>query len=175
MTSDQIATALDRLYTEAGHRIVIWNDPEQEFPDFVEKLSLPGVTILHLERESALQVKKRLELDDRAGKYLLYSEKEAPPMDEDWLLDLRQYAYGFRADKASLVIDDLGLMNHSLRGHLVARRKFFENKDRLRKLQALVQPTDIEADLDRKMLAVLLKSSGSRSAAILAMPRKRRA
>ena len=158
MTSDQIATALDRLYTEAGHRIVIWNDPEQEFPDFVEKLTLPEVTVLHLDRESALQVKKRLELDDRAGKYLLYSEKEAPPMDEDWLLDLRQYAYGFRADKASLVIDDLGLINHSLRGHLLSRRKFFENKDRLRKLQALVEPTDVEADLDRKMLAVLLKS-----------------
>ena len=158
MTSDQIATALDRLYTEAGHRIVIWNDPDQEFPDFVEKLVLPEVTILHLDRESALQVKKRLELDDRAGKYLLYSVKEAPPMDVDWLLDLRQYAYGFRADKASLVIDDLGLINHSLRGHLVARRKFFESKDRLRRLQALVQPTDIEADLDRKMLAVLLKS-----------------
>jgi uncharacterized protein (TIGR02687 family) len=158
MTSDQIATALDRLYTEAGHRIVIWNDPEQEFPDFVEKLVLPGVTILHLDRESSLQVKKRLEIDDRDGKYLLYSEKEAPPMEEDWLLDIRQYTYGFRADKASLVIDDLGLINHSLRGHLVARRKFFENKDRLRKLQSLVQPTDIEADLDRKMLAVLLKS-----------------
>lgn len=60
MTSDQIATALDRLYTEAGHRIVIWNDPEREFPEFVEKLTLAGVTILHLDQESALQVKKRL-------------------------------------------------------------------------------------------------------------------
>ena len=89
MTSDQISTALDRLFTEAGHRIVIWNDPDQEFPDFVEKLVLPEVTILHLDRESALQVKKRLELDDRTGKYLLYSEKETPPMDVDWLLDLR--------------------------------------------------------------------------------------
>ena len=158
MTSDQIATALDRLYTEAGHRIVIWNDPDQEFPDFVEKLSLSGVTILHLDRESSLQVKKRLELDDRAGKYLLYSEKEAPPMDEDWLLDLRQYAHSFRADKISLVFNELGLINHSLHAYLATRRKFFENKDRLRKLQALVQPTDIEADLDRKMLAVLLKS-----------------
>ena len=158
MTSDQITTALAKLYTENGHRIVIWNDPEQEFPDFVEKLVLDGVTIIPLDGESSFQIKKRLEMDDPSGNYLLYSALEAPPMEEDWLLDIRQYAYNFRADKASLVIDDLGLMNHSLRNHLVTRRKFFENKDRLRKLQALVEATDIEADLDRKMLAVLLKS-----------------
>jgi uncharacterized protein (TIGR02687 family) len=158
MTSDQITTVLDRLFTEAGHRIVIWNDPEREFPDFVEKLTLDRITILHLESESAFKVKKRLEMDDTAGKYLLYSGKETPPMEEDWLLDIRQYAYAFRADMASLVIDDLRLINHSLRGHLVARRKFFESKDRARKLQSLVVPTDIEADIDRKMLAVLLKS-----------------
>jgi uncharacterized protein (TIGR02687 family) len=158
MTSDQITTALDRLYKENGYRIVVWNDPESEFPDYVGKLDLDGVNILSLDQESAFQVKKRLELDDPTGRYLLYSEKEPPPMEEDWLLDVRHYAYSFRADKASLVIDDLGLMNHSLRPHLLARRKFFDNKDRLKKLQALVVPTDLEADLDRKMLAVLLKS-----------------
>ena len=158
MTSDQITSVLDRLYTGDGHRIVMWNDPDQEFTDFVDKLALEGVTVLHTDRESTLQVKKRLELDDRSGKYLLYSAREAPPMEGDWLLDIRHYAYSFRADKASLVIDDLGLINHSLRGHLVERKKFFESKDRVRKLQALVQPTDVEADLDRKMLAVLLKA-----------------
>jgi uncharacterized protein (TIGR02687 family) len=158
MTSDQITTALARLYTENGHRIVFWNDPDREFTDFVAKLSLDGISLVYLDEASAFQVKKRLELDDPTGKYLLYSAKEPPSLEEDWLLDIRHYAYTFRADKASLVIDDLGLMNHSLRGHLVARRKFFENKDRLRRLQALVQPTDLEADLDRKMLAVLLKS-----------------
>ncbi len=158
MTSDQITTALDRLFSEAGHRIVIWNDPEQEFPDFVEKLTMDGITVLPMDGESSFRVKKRLEMDDPVGKYLLYSGREIPPMEEDWLLDIRQYAYAFRADKASLVIDDLGLVNHSLRGHLVARRKFFESKDRTRKLQSLVSPTDIEFDLDRKMLAVLLKS-----------------
>jgi uncharacterized protein (TIGR02687 family) len=158
MTSDQITTALLRLYTESGHRIVFWNDPEQEFTDFVTTLSLDEVTLVHLDGESSFQIKKRLEMDDVTGNYLLYSGKEIPAMEEDWLLDIRQYAYGFRADKASLVIDDLGLMNHSLRGHLVARRKFFEAKERLQKLKALIQPTDVEADLDRKMLAVLLKS-----------------
>jgi len=158
MTFDQITTALTKLYAENGHRIVLWNDPEREFVDFVAKLELAGVSRVHLDQESALEIKKRIELDDPTGRYLLYSEKEPPPMEQDWLLDVRHYAYNFRADKASILIDELGLMNHSLRAHLILRRKFFEAKDRVKKLQALVQPTDLEADLDRKMIAVLLKA-----------------
>lgn len=158
MTFDQITTALTRLYTENGHRLVLWNDPDREFADFVAKLELDGIHQVHLDEESALEIKKRIDLDDPAGKYLLYSEKEPPPMEHDWLLDVRQYSYNFRADKASILIDELGLMNHSLRPHLILRRKFFEAKDRVKKLQALVLPTDLEADLDRKMIAVLLKA-----------------
>jgi uncharacterized protein (TIGR02687 family) len=158
MTSDQITTALERLYTENGYRIVFWNDPDREFSDFVGSMELAGVTLIRLDGESALKVKKELEFDDPSGCYLLYSEKEAPPQEEDWLLDIREYSYSFRADRPSLLIDELGLLNHSLRNHLLARRKFFENKERMQKLKALVQPNDVEADLDRKMIAVLLKS-----------------
>ena len=71
-------------------------------------------------------------------------------MEHDWLLDVRHYAYNFRADRASILIDELGLMNHSLRTHLILRRKFFEAKDRVKKLQALILPTDLEGDLDCK-------------------------
>ncbi|MDB6071094.1 MAG: hypothetical protein JWL81_2265 [Verrucomicrobiales bacterium] len=158
MTSDQITTALAKLYTDGGHRIVLWNDPDQEFTDFARKLALDGVTVVYLEEESALEIKKRLELDDPSGNYLLYSGKEPPPMEVDWLLDIRHYAHNFRADKASILIDDLGLMNHSLRAHLIHRRKFFDSKERVKKLMPLVLPTDLEAELDRKMLAVVLKA-----------------
>lgn len=71
-------------------------------------------------------------------------------MEHDWLLDVRHYAYNFRADRASILIDELGLMNHSLRTHLILRCKFFEAKDRVKKLQALILPTDLEGDLDCK-------------------------
>jgi uncharacterized protein (TIGR02687 family) len=158
MTSDQITSALAKLFLKDGHRIVLWNDPDREFTDFVRELEIDGVVIVHLDGESTLQIKKRVELDEPDRRFLLYSAKEPPPMEVDWLLDIRHYAHTFRADKASILIDDLGLMNHSLRPHLVERRKFFESKDRIRKLQELVEPTDIESDLDRKMIAVLLKA-----------------
>lgn len=158
MTSDQITSALAKLYQENGRRIVFWNDPDREFADFVANLEIAGVNLIHLDGCAALEIKKRIELDDPAGKYLLYSEKGAPPMEQDWFLDVRHYGYNFRADKASILIDDLGLMNHSLRSHLIQRRKFFDEKTRVKKLQALVLPTDLEADLDRKMIAVVLKA-----------------
>ncbi|MDB6134349.1 MAG: hypothetical protein JWM59_2592 [Verrucomicrobiales bacterium] len=158
MNSDQISTALTRLYQDQGHRIVFWNDPDREFQEVLEQLALEGVTPIRLDGESALEVKKRLELDDPKGKYLLYSAKEPPPMEEDWLLDIRHYAHNFRADKASILLHDLGLITHGLRAHLILRRRFFESRDRVKKLLPLVQPTDMEAELDRKMTAVLLKS-----------------
>jgi len=158
MTSDQITSALTKSFHQDGHRIVLWNDADKEFSDLVEDLVIPDVQIIDLDAESAFQIKKRVELDEPGGYFLLYSAKEPPAMEQDWLLDIRQYAYTFRADKASILIDDLRLINHSLRPHLVKRRKFFESKERMKKLQGLTAPPDLEPDLDRKMVAVLLKA-----------------
>ena len=38
MDTHQINEALDRLFNEAGERIVFWNDPEREFIDFMNTL-----------------------------------------------------------------------------------------------------------------------------------------
>ena len=36
----QIQTALNRLFHEEAHRIVFWNDPDQEFVETVPSLAL---------------------------------------------------------------------------------------------------------------------------------------
>ena len=83
---------------------------------------------------------------------------EEPDYDDDWLLDIRLYSRSFRADRASIILDELGLDNHHLRDHLSQRRAFFDNKERLQKLKTLVASTDTADDLDRKMLAVVVKA-----------------
>jgi len=88
----------------------------------------------------------------------LYSPSEEPDDDDDWLLDIRLYSRSFRADRASIILDELGLEHHHLRDHLSQRRSFFDNKERLQKLKTLVASTDTAADLDRKMLAVVVKA-----------------
>ena len=52
----------------------------------------------------------------------------------------------------------MGYTTSHLREHLTLRRKFFDTKERLRKLKQLVAPDDNEHDLDRKMLAVVTKA-----------------
>ena len=74
------------------------------------------------------------------------------------MLDIRLYSRSFRADRASIILDELGLANQHLRQYLTNRRKFFDNKDRLQKLKLLVTAEDTTTDLDRKMMAVVVKA-----------------
>lgn len=74
------------------------------------------------------------------------------------MLDIRLYAQSFYADKASVIMDELGLLNHSLRPYLNDRMAFF-NKARTKALKDRVHADDLEAELDLKMMAVLSKST----------------
>ncbi len=155
---NQINTALERLFNDEGQRIVFWNDPDQEFLVTLPLLELNGVTTLRLDEVGALEVKIRIEREERNGKFLLYAPSEEPDYEDDWLLDIRLYSRSFRADKASILLQELGLVNLSLRTHLADRRKFFDAKDRLQRIKSLVAPDDAAGDLDRKMIAVVAKA-----------------
>lgn len=155
---NQIHTALERLFNEEGQRIVFWNDPDREFQNTLPFLSLDGVTTLRLDEVGALEAKYRLEREEPTGKFLLYAPTEEPDYEDDWLLDIRLYSRSFRADRASILLQELGLVNQSLRTHIAERRKFFDAKDRLTKVKNLVLPDDAAGDLDRKMIAVVLRA-----------------
>ncbi len=155
---NQIHTALDRLFNEEGQRIVFWNDPDKEFQNTLPFIMLDGVTMLRLDEVGALEVKIRLERGEPTGKFLLYAPTEESDPQDDWLLDIRLYSGSFRADRASILLQELGLLTASLRDHLLKYRKFFDAKDRLQKIKNLVAPDDTAADLDRKMIAVVAKT-----------------
>ena len=158
MDKTQIDTALNRLFHEQGKRIVFWNDPQREFEDTLSTLSVPDIQVLRLDKAGALAVKIRLERDDTEGRYLIYSPTPEPDYEAEWLLDIRLYSHTFRADRASIILDELGLANQSLRTHIEQRKKFCDNKERFKKLQSLVSPQDTEFDIDRKMLTVLVRA-----------------
>lgn len=159
MDNTQIENALTRLFDEEGQRIVFWNDPEKEFAYTVPFLQLPrGVKVLRLDQIATFEAKIRIERDDPEGRYLVYASTEEPEYEADWLLDIRLYSRSFRADRASIILDQLGLANQHLREHLASRRKFFDNKLRLQRLQSLVIPNDTDVDLDRKMITVVVKA-----------------
>lgn len=155
---DQITSTLERIFHEEGHRLVFWNDPDGGFQTTLRLLDIEGVTKLELDRVGALEAKIRIEREQPEGKFLLYSPAEEPDYESDWLLDVRLYSRSFRADRASILLDQLGLKNQHLRQHLADRRKFFDSKERLQKLRPLVAPTDVGADLDRKMIAIVVRA-----------------
>jgi hypothetical protein len=117
-----------------------------------------GETTLRLDQIEALEAKIRLEREEPNGKFLLYSPAEEPEYEDDWLLDIRLYSRSFRADKASILLQELGLVNQHLRAHFADRRKFFDSKERLQKIKNLIAPDDVAGDLDRKMIAVVAKA-----------------
>jgi uncharacterized protein (TIGR02687 family) len=163
MDTKQLNDALAKLFVDAGARIVFWHDPAHEFIDFMNRLPFltfdhTTVQIIRLDEVGVLETKIRLERKDPEGRFLLYSPAEEPDDDDDWLLDIRLYSRSFRADRASILLDELSLENHHLREHLAERRTFFDNKDRLQKFKALVASNDTADDLDRKMLAVVVKA-----------------
>ena len=154
----QITDALGQVFNDEQVRVVFWNDPDREFAGSLPDIALEGVKVLKLDEVGALEAKVRIEQEDPAGRYLLYSPAEEPDYEDDWLLDMRLYGRSFRTDRASIILRELGLAHQNLRQHLAKRRKFFDNKERLQKLTNLVTPEDSELDLDRKMLAVVAKA-----------------
>ena len=161
MDNKQLTDALAKLFVEEDERVVFWNDPEQEFLGLMNQQMfslVEGIEVLRLDRVSAFEAKLDIERSDPPKKYLIYSPAEEPDYEEDWLLDIRLYSRSFRADRASIFLDELGLRNQHLRQHIADRRKFFDNKERVAKLKGLVTSDDNAADLDRKMLAVVTKA-----------------
>jgi uncharacterized protein (TIGR02687 family) len=157
MSDARIAEALERLYAE-GARSVFWNDPEGEFAQAIESLSIPEVETVRLDRMPALKVKILVEQESPGGRWLFYSPAEEPAPAADWLADLRLRSKIFRADAASIALEELGLKTQSLRGHLKERVRFLRAKERQERLKRLVEPGDSAEDLDRKMLAVLARA-----------------
>lgn len=165
MKDAEIAGALNDLFS--SHRIVFWYDDGGEFSDTLMNLSLEDVEILRLDETGPFALKVLIEYQSPDCRYLIYSPSAEPPDKDDWLLDTRLYSHTFRADKASMILDDLGLKNRSVRQHIATRKKFFASQERIDKLKKWISPEDSADDLDMKMLCVTTKAAQPSAFAIL--------
>ncbi|MCD6388933.1 MAG: hypothetical protein J7L69_05940, partial [Desulfobulbaceae bacterium] len=115
MNIKQITDSLSKIYQEENKRIVFWYDTEGEFEEILSSLDLADISIIRLDKTASLELKIRLELEDTESRYLLYSPGPEPAHEDDWLLDIRLYSHVFHADKASIILSDLGLSRQSMR------------------------------------------------------------
>jgi hypothetical protein len=117
--------------------------------------------------ESVLAVKKRIEVDEREAKFLIYFPSAEPEPDRDWLLDVRLYSEQFFADHSSMLLNELGIPKMALRTHIRKRQSFFANKQRISGLKKWVTENEDELSLDRKMMAVVVKADSASLSDIL--------
>lgn len=151
----------------AQHRFVFWYDTEGSFSAEVESFSAPDIRVVQLDASPALALKLDIEQASSESKWLFYSQQAEPAPEHDWLLDVRLRAKAFHADEASSQLEELGLQTISLRAHLKLRASFLKAKDRFDRLKRWALPSDSAADLDRKMIAVLVRAEQPDMASIL--------
>ncbi|MBI9018593.1 MAG: BREX-1 system phosphatase PglZ type A [Phycisphaerae bacterium] len=147
---------LEELFRQ--YRIVFWDDADGEFQDCLAEMTIDGVKVIRPDQIGQLKTKVMLEIDEPRQKFLVYSGNPVPQAEDDWLLDIRLYSYQFSADRATILLDELGLMNHHLRDYLNSRKKFFASKSRIEGLMKMIDANDSAVELDRKMLAVVTKA-----------------
>jgi uncharacterized protein (TIGR02687 family) len=159
MNIKQLQQGLENKFAKS--RIVFWHDPDQSFTEELDQLSLDGISIINMGDESHFEVKKRIEFDESTTQFLLYYPSEVPKPELDWLLDIREYSDTFFADMNSLILNDLGISQMSLRGYIQSRMKFFGNKQRVEKFKRRIVENETEVSLDKKMISVLVKADSA--------------
>lgn len=164
MSQQRIFDSLVSLF--ATYPVVFWHDADCEFEPIAQGLGIDGVRVVRLDNTPALRIKLEIEQSPKQS-WLFYSNKPEPEPAKDWLLDVRLRSKIFRADSASILLEDLGLKTLSLRTHLKERTKFLRAKDRVDRLKRLTLPTDSAEDLDRKMLVVITRADSPELFAIL--------
>ena len=155
MSNTRISDGLNGLFANCS--IVFWHDVGGQFSNVIDSLSLDGAKLIRVDEQSYLRIKMQIE-DSPNQRLLLYSNEPEPEPSKDWLLDVRLRSRVFRADSASILLEDLGLSTLSLRSHLKERAKFVKAKDRVDRLKRLISSGDSADDIDRKMIAVLTRA-----------------
>lgn len=159
MQIEQLSKGIEAKFNQS--RLVFWYDSEQSFKDDIGNLAVDDVTVLDMSEASIFETKKRIELDEPTSRFLLYFPYDEPVAERDWLLDVRLYSEQFFADASSILLNELGISQLSLREHLRKRQSFFANKQRFAALKRFVTESEDEISLDRKMMAVLVKADSS--------------
>lgn len=148
----------------ALHRLVFWYDADQEWSDTFEEFDAAHAVKLRVEgNEFGTKVRIVREPETR---FVVYVPSPKPADTDNWLLDLVLQSHEYKADKASLVLIDLGLPRefHDL---VTAHIQFFNSTKRIEALRLLLSADDQPRDVRLKMMAVLAGSSVDLDAMLL--------
>lgn len=148
----RIHDSLQRVFQK--NRIVFWYDKTGEWLKAFRDFTQASVAKLEVNRNE-LGTKVRIVRDpDPSARFLVYIPTDRPPDAENWLLDLLLQGYEYKADKASLALQEVGLPQEFR--HLVEEHAaFFSDGKRMQALKDAVGKDDQDRELRLKMMAIL--------------------
>lgn len=148
----RIHDSLQRVFQR--HRLVFWYDATGEWAETFK--AYPDATVTKLSvADNEFGTKVRIVRDPNPeAKFLIYVPTARPMDAENWLLDLLLQGYEYKADKASLALQDVGLPHDFL--HLAEdHAPYFTSGKRVDALRELIHKDDQSAEIRLKMMAVL--------------------
>lgn len=136
------------------HRLVFWYDAEGDWAREFEAFTADDVEKVLVENNEFGVKVRILRHPDRNMRFLIYFPSPRPNDADNWLLDLLLQGHEYKADRASLALQDTGLsydFHHVVEQHL----PFFNAQKRIETLRGILDKDD-DADAVRlKMMAVL--------------------
>lgn len=153
----------------AERHIVFWQDPDGEFAEEIDGLSLPGVRVLKLSGRNQFLAKKLLTHDDLTSDFLVYMPLRFEQKGEDWLLDLELCCEPpFRADLLSVWMHEMQVPELSEYRDLMHRyRRFFQAKERRQHFASLMKGQFSPAGFLLGLMAAATGASSREPGAIL--------
>lgn len=153
----QITDKLNAEFTSGVRKLIFWYDAEGEFADDVDTLELPNAKVYHLQKDNTFRTKIFLEREDTTTNYLIYAPFAKPDVREDHLADTLRYSKEFFADRASLLMLDLGI-NERWKDVIQHYIKFFGNKQRTQAFYDLEIGNYNRSAIEIGLMTVLCKS-----------------
>lgn len=136
------------------HRLVFWYDSTGEWAKAFAGFQAESVTKLIVANNEFGTKVRILKEANPAACFLIYSASERPPDAGNWLLDLVLQGHEFKADRASLAVQEVGLP-YEFRSLVEEHVEFFKEARRVQSLKELVSKDDNGSDLRLKMMSVL--------------------
>jgi len=146
------------------HNIVFWYDDEGKLKDEFEALDL-DVKKLYI-NNNEFGIKYEILTSKKGSKFLVYSDKKEPQDRDNWLIDLVLKGYKFSANRASMILNDLGL-DIIYKPFIEEHLEFFRAKKRVEPFAKLLEKNEDDNTLALKMIATLLKCDESIEAIVI--------
>ena len=148
---NQIIDRLNKEFVSESRRLVFWYDDKGEFAEDIDSIELANAKIWRLENTNQFYTKYYLERIDKDTNYLIYAPFPKPDVSINHLEDTLLYSKRFFADRASLLMVDLGI-EEQYKPVIERHIKYFASKDRTQRFYDL----DIEKYTEETIIVGML-------------------